>query len=119
MSKNQQLNKSFAFTTEKPDTKIAVLNYKLLCMLDNYFLLEVKPETGRHHQIRVQLAAIGCPIKGDVKYGADRTNNNGSIHLHARSIAFIHPVKQEPLSIIASPPTDPVWNACLEQLEMR
>ena len=109
--KNPHMNKSFAYPEERPDSKLAVLHYKLLAASDRYFLLEVDPETGRHHQIRVQLASIKCPIKGDIKYGFDRTNKDGSIHLHARKLEFLHPVKNEPVVIVADPPDDPVWNA--------
>ncbi|MFI5172408.1 MAG: RluA family pseudouridine synthase [Chitinophagales bacterium] len=114
--KNQHLNKSFAHNEERPNSKVATLHYKMVAAIENYYLLEVTPETGRHHQIRVQLASIGCPIKGDVKYGFNRTNPNGSIHLHARKLEFIHPVKNEPVIIIAQPPADPVWNAFAETM---
>ena len=86
------------------------LDYKILAGSDNYFLLEVDPHTGRHHQIRVQLSAIGCPIKGDVKYGFARTNKDASIHLHARKIQFVHPVKKEQVIIVADPPKEALWN---------
>ena len=90
------------------------LNYKLIKKLDRYFLLEVKPKTGRHHQIRVQLSSIGCPIKGDIKYGFDRTNKDSSIHLHARKIKFIHPVQNREIEIIAPPPLhDNLWKECV------
>lgn len=112
--KNEKLNKSFASVKEKPGAKSAVLIYKLIASIENYHLLEVKPETGRHHQIRVQLAFIGCPIKGDLKYGFDRTNPDGSIHLHARHIRFEHPVTHESLLLTAEPPTDAIWNAFRE-----
>ena len=85
----------------------------VLKKLDNYFLLEINLETGRHHQIRVQLSNIGCPIKGDLKYGFDRSNKDASISLHARYIEFIHPVSNEPVKITADLPNDPIWNACL------
>ena len=84
----------------------------MLQKLDNYYLLEVDLETGRHHQIRSQLSSIGCPIKGDLKYGFDRSNPDASIHLHARHITFIHPVKKETISITAPLPDDAIWNAC-------
>ncbi len=108
--KNQQKNKSYALREEKKGTKKAILSYKWLGQSDHYHLLEVYPQTGRHHQIRVQLAAIGSPIKGDLKYGAPRSNKDASIHLHARKIKFIHPVQKEPLEIVAPPPMhDAVW----------
>lgn len=114
LKKNQQKNKSTAFNREEDGTLKSELSYQLIKSLDNYHLLEVLPKTGRHHQIRVQLSKIGSPIKGDIKYGSDRTNKDASIHLHARKIEFIHPVKKEPISIIASPPKkDAIWKACL------
>lgn len=105
-------NKSFAFEKEAPGRKRAVLNYRVLKQLQRYYLLEIDLETGRHHQIRAQLAAIGCTIKGDLKYGAPRSNADGGIHLHARKLTFIHPVRKEPISLIAALPKDPVWDAC-------
>lgn len=113
MKRNQKQNKSYAHEKEVPESKKAILSYKLIRSLDNYFLLEVELETGRHHQIRSQLAAIGCYIKGDLKYGAKRSNKDGSIHLHARSLTFVHPVKKEELTITADPPQDAIWNTCL------
>ena len=110
--KNQAKNKSQAFNREGNHALRSELSYKLIHSLDNYHLLEVSPKTGRHHQIRVQLAKIGCPIKGDIKYGFDRTNKDKSIHLHARKIDFIHPVKKEPISITAPPPNDVLWKSC-------
>lgn len=109
--KDAKTNKSKAFTNPQPNTKPAELHYRLVCQSQNYILLQVNPVTGRHHQIRVQLAAIGCPIKGDIKYGYDRPNSNASIHLHARSITLVHPVQKTELIITANPPQDPVWNA--------
>lgn len=109
--KNEKLNKSLAFDTEKPETKKAILHYSLIAKSDNYFLLQVNLETGRHHQIRVQLSKIGSPIKGDLKYGAKRSNRDGSISLHARSIAFIHPVSQERIEIVAPVPDDVLWKS--------
>ena len=114
LKKNQQKNKSTAFNREEDGTLKSYLSYQLIKSLDNYHLLEVLPKTGRHHQIRVQLSKIGSPIKGDIKYGSDRTNKDASIHLHARKIEFIHPVKKEPISISATPPKkDSIWKACL------
>ena len=112
LKRNPKQNKSYGHKKEVPDSKKAILDYKVIKHLDRYFLLEIDLKTGRHHQIRAQLAAIGCVIKGDLKYGADRSNKDGSIHLHARSLSFIHPVKKELLQLIAPPPEDSVWNAC-------
>ena len=112
LKRNTKQNKSYANKKEVPDSKKAVLDYEINKKLDNYFLLEIDLKTGRHHQIRAQLTAIGCPIKGDLKYGFDRSNKDGSIHLHARKLMFMHPVKKEKLELIAPPPNDPVWNAC-------
>ena len=111
--KNPKNNKSRAYSKEVPESKKAILHYIVLKKLDNYLLLEVNLETGRHHQIRVQLSSIGCPIKGDLKYGFDRSNKDASISLHAKHIEFIHPVKKEPISIHAPLPIDAIWNACL------
>lgn len=112
LKRNPKQNKSYANIKEIPDSKKAILDYKLIKKLDRHVLLEINLKTGRHHQIRSQLSAIGCPIRGDLKYGADRSNKDGSIHLHARSLAFIHPVKKELLQLVAPPPTESVWNAC-------
>ncbi|NJB69602.1 23S rRNA pseudouridine1911/1915/1917 synthase [Saonia flava] len=113
LKRNTKQNKSYAHKKEVPESKKAILEYKILKKLENYHLLEIDLKTGRHHQIRAQLTALKCPIKGDLKYGFDRSNKDGSIHLHARSLSFIHPVKKEELQLIASPPDDVVWNACL------
>ncbi len=113
MKRNHKQNKSYAHIMEVPDSKKALLTYTLIKELDRYFLLEIELETGRHHQIRSQLSSIGCIIKGDLKYGAKRSNKDGGIHLHARSISFIHPVKKEELDITASPPKDAIWDACV------
>jgi 23S rRNA pseudouridine1911/1915/1917 synthase len=110
LQKNEKQNKSYPFNSEKKGALRSELEYKLLGASDNYYLLEVKPLTGRHHQIRAQLAAIGCPVKGDIKYGFDRTNKDASIHLHAYKIEFVHPVKKEKVIITAQPPDDPTWN---------
>ena len=110
--KNQAKNKSQAFAKEGNKALLSELSYKIIKSLDKYHLLEVSPKTGRHHQIRVQLSKIGSPIKGDIKYGFDRTNKDKSIHLHARKIDFIHPVKKEPISITAPTPNDVLWKAC-------
>lgn len=113
LKKNSKNNKSYAYSKEINESKKAILHYTLIKKLDNYFLLEINLETGRHHQIRSQLSTIGCPIKGDLKYGFDRSNKDASIHLHARNISFIHPVKNDMISINAPLPKDPIWDACL------
>ncbi len=110
IERNTKLNRSFCYDKEKAGAKKAVLHYKHLFSSDHYHLLEVDLETGRHHQIRCQLAAIHCPIKGDLKYGFPRSNEDGGISLHARKISFQHPVKDEKISITAPPPNDPLWN---------
>ncbi|PKD16690.1 pseudouridine synthase [Salegentibacter salinarum] len=113
LKRNSKQNKSYAHIKEVPESKKAILEYRILKELDNYFLLEVDLHTGRHHQIRSQLSAIGSPIKGDLKYGFDRSNKDASIHLHARELKFIHPVKKEEIHIIAFPPDEVLWNNCL------
>ena len=111
LQKNEKENKSYI--TKTGQGKQAVLDYKLLKKLDNFYLLEIKPKTGRHHQIRVQLANIGCIIKGDLKYGAKRSNKDASIHLLAQKLEFIHPVTKQAITIIAPAPKESVWEACL------
>ena len=110
LQKNQKQNKSYV--TKGSDGKHAILDFKMLKKLDNFFHLEIKPKTGRHHQIRVQLAHIGCIIKGDLKYGAKRSNKDASIHLLAQKLEFIHPVKKESITIVAPAPKDSIWDAC-------
>ncbi|MGK0328511.1 RluA family pseudouridine synthase [Polaribacter sp.] len=112
LKKNPKNNKSSVYTKEIDGSKKAILHYQVLKKLDNYSLLEVDLETGRHHQIRAQLSAIGFPIKGDLKYGFNRSNKDGSIHLHARKIEFMHPVTKEQISVIAPTPKEVIWNAC-------
>jgi len=112
LKKNPKNNKSTSYNSEIKGSKKATLHYKLLKSLNNYHLLEVDLETGRHHQIRCQLAAINSPIKGDLKYGFNRSNKNAGIHLHARKIDFIHPISKETISITAPTPNDVIWNAC-------
>ena len=107
--RNESLNKSFLAKPNAKEAKLAILTYKMLVRGDNYSLLEINLETGRHHQIRCQLSAIGCPVKGDLKYGAKRSNPDGGISLHARQIEFIHPVKKEPVCITAPVPNDSLW----------
>jgi len=113
LKKDTKKNKSFVYKKEIEGSKKATLHYKIIKKLDNYTLLEIDLETGRHHQIRTQLSSIGSPIKGDLKYGFDRSNKDGSISLHARKIEFIHPVSKENISLIAPTPDDVVWNACV------
>ncbi|NAY90757.1 RNA pseudouridine synthase [Muricauda sp. JGD-17] len=110
--RNPKQNKSYAHKKEVPNSKKAILSYGVLKKLDSYYLLEIDLKTGRHHQIRAQLAAIGCPIKGDLKYGDKRSNIDGGIHLHARSLQLGHPVGNEQLNFEANPPNEPLWNAC-------
>ena len=109
LRKNEEKNKSVAKKKETRGYKEAILDYELKLQSDTYCLVEVKLLTGRHHQIRCQLSAIGCPIKGDIKYGSKRTNKDGSISLHSRSISFIHPVKKEPVSFTAPVIQDDLW----------
>jgi len=113
LKKNPKNNKSTVFTKETDASKKAILHYLVIKKLDNYSLLEIDLETGRHHQIRAQLAYIGSPIKGDLKYGASRSNKDGSIHLHARKISFTHPVSKENILFLAPIPNETIWNACL------
>ncbi|OFY38829.1 MAG: RNA pseudouridine synthase [Bacteroidetes bacterium GWF2_40_14] len=117
--RNEKQNKSYASLLPKKDAKEARLLYKVLASSDRYHLIEVELLTGRHHQIRCQLAEIGCPIKGDLKYGAPRSNPNGSISLHARSIKFIHPVKKSEVIILAPPPEDSLWNAFMKIVKVQ
>ncbi|MEN8136893.1 MAG: RNA pseudouridine synthase [Bacteroidota bacterium] len=112
--RNPKQNKSYANDKAVPNSKEAILHYKIERELDKYQLLEINLKTGRHHQIRCQLSKIGFPIKGDVKYGFKRANKDLSVHLHARQIEFIHPVKKEIISLIAATPQDPVWDACIK-----
>ena len=109
--RNEKQNKSYAYDAERPGSKKAVLHYRLIGRSQNYFLLEVDLKTGRHHQIRCQLAKIGCPIKGDLKYGAPRSNPDGSISLHARRICFIHPVSKKEICVEAPLPEDRLWHS--------
>ena len=107
--RNEQQNKSYAYDKEKPHAKKAILHYRVIGHSDNYSLIEVRLMTGRHHQIRCQLAAMGCPIKGDLKYGAPRSNPDGSISLLSRRIEFVHPVSKENICVEAPLPDDPLW----------
>ena len=114
--RNEQQNKSYIAKLGTKDAKLAVLTYKTLVRGDNYTLLEINLETGRHHQIRCQLAAIGCPVKGDLKYGAKRSNPDGGICLHARQIEFVHPVSKQNICITAPVPDDALWRALTTQI---
>ena len=111
IKRNEKNNTSKAHLNEVPDSKLASLEYKIIKELTNYTALEIELHTGRHHQIRAQLAAIGSPIKGDLKYGFDRSNPDGGIHLHARKLCFTHPVSKEAITIIAPTPDDVIWKA--------
>ena len=107
--RNEKQNKSYAYDKEVPNSKKAILDYRLIGRSENYFLLEVDLKTGRHHQIRCQLAKMGCPIKGDLKYGARRSNPDGGISLHSRRVELIHPVRKEPICVTAPVPQDNLW----------
>ena len=114
--RNEKQNKSYIASPNAKDAKLAILTYTTIATSDNYTLLEIELETGRHHQIRCQLAAIGCPIKGDLKYGAKRSNPDGGISLHARKIAFVHPVSKQEICITAPIPNDSLWRAITNEL---
>lgn len=111
LKRNPKNNTSKAHIKEVPDSKKSILDYKIIKSLDNYHLLEIELHTGRHHQIRSQLSAIGSPIKGDLKYGFDRSNPDGGIHLHARKLSFIHPVSKEKIEITAPLPDEKLWKS--------
>ena len=115
ITRNPEMNKSFASEKKTDGAKEARLRYRVAYVLERYRLLEIELLTGRHHQIRAQLHAIGCHIKGDLKYGFPRSDPGGGIHLHAREVSFTHPVRGEPVRIVADPPRDPVWDAALEK----
>lgn len=114
LKKNPKNNKTTVYTNPTKDAKIAILEYRLKGHLDNYSLLEVDLFTGRSHQIRAQLSFIGHPVKGDLKYGAKRSNPDGSISLYARELTFVHPVSKKEINIIAPPPNDNLWKECLK-----
>lgn len=116
LARDEARNKSFVCPSTRRDAKEAVLDYRLAATGDHYYLLEIQLYTGRHHQIRTQLSAIGCPIKGDLKYGFPRSNPDQSISLHARSLSLVHPVSQVPLHIEAEPPADRLWQALAAQV---
>ena len=111
LGRNEKQNKSYAYDKEKPEAKKAVLDYKLIGRSERYFLLEVDLKTGRHHQIRCQLAKMGCPIKGDLKYGSPRSNPDGSICLHARRVRFVHPVSKQEIDVTAPVPEGNLWHS--------
>jgi 23S rRNA pseudouridine1911/1915/1917 synthase len=113
LRRNPEKNKSYVVPGPGGGSREARLSYRLLFSMDRYHLLSIELHTGRHHQIRAQLHAVGCHIKGDLKYGAPRSNPGGGIHLHARQVSLTHPVRKEPLTIVADPPTDPLWDAAL------
>lgn len=110
LKRNSKNNTSKAHAKEVPESKLARLDYKVIYQLNNYTVLEINLHTGRHHQIRAQLAAISCPIKGDLKYGFNRSNPDGGIHLHARKLQFVHPVSKDEITIVASLPNESTWN---------
>lgn len=114
--KNAEKNKSYVYNYEKKNSKQASLTYKLLWGSNNYFMVEIDLHTGRHHQIRAQMSSIGCPIRGDLKYGYARSNKDGGIDLHSRSIEFIHPIKLEKIKIIAPPPDDNLWKEIIQSM---
>ena len=111
LTRNGQTNTARAYDREVPGSKKAILDYRIISSLDKYFLLEVTLHTGRHHQIRCQLSKIGCPIRGDLKYGAPRSNPDGSISLHARSLSLTHPVSMKPINVVAPVPDTNLWKA--------
>ena len=118
ITRNTQQNKSYAHDREVPNSKQAILNYRLIGKTDNYHLLEIQLMTGRHHQIRCQLSAVGMPIKGDLKYGARRSNADGSISLHARRVEFVHPVSKERIMVEAPVPNEKLWEALAEKVSL-
>jgi len=113
LKKNPKNNKSTSYTEEGKDKKKSILDYEIAKKLDNYYLLKIILKTGRHHQIRCQLSSIGSPIKGDLKYGAKRSNKNAGINLHSRKLEFIHPVTKKYINLTAPTPQDPIWDSCL------
>jgi 23S rRNA pseudouridine1911/1915/1917 synthase len=115
--KNEAQNKSYAFFKPGPGTRPASLDYRLISSTERYFLLEIKLHTGRHHQIRCQLAQIGSPVRGDLKYGYPRSNTDAGIDLHARSLDFIHPVRNTPVRVMAPVPAEPLWLALTAQID--
>lgn len=116
LRRDQQKNKSFIYEKKVENSKEAKMTYKVIGKSNDYYLIQVNLITGRHHQIRAQLSKIGCPIKGDLKYGFNRSNKDASISLHARSIEFVHPVRKENITIKANPPKDALWDFFLKKL---
>ncbi|MDR0614296.1 MAG: RluA family pseudouridine synthase [Dysgonamonadaceae bacterium] len=116
--RNEKQNKSYAYDKEKPGSKKAVLTYRLMAQSERYFLLEIDLKTGRHHQIRCQLAKIGCPVKGDLKYGFNRSNPDGGICLHARKVEFVHPVSKKEIEIVAPAPEEKIWTILMQVNEL-
>jgi 23S rRNA pseudouridine1911/1915/1917 synthase len=109
LKKNEQQNKSYVYATEVKGSKLAELSYRVLARSEKYYLIEIDLQTGRHHQIRAQLAAAGCPVRGDLKYGSKRSNEGGGISLHSRRVSFVHPVRNEEISVEAPLPDDRIW----------
>jgi 23S rRNA pseudouridine1911/1915/1917 synthase len=114
--RNSKQNKSYMYDKQVSGSKLAILHYRLIATSNSFYLLEIDLETGRHHQIRAQLSAIGSPIRGDLKYGFDRSNQDGGINLHARSIELLHPVTKEKLEVVANPPKDKLWDVFMNCL---
>ena len=119
LKKNAAKNKSFVVDQRSPGAKRAELAYEVIARSERYFLIEIKPKTGRHHQIRVQLAAVGCPVKGDLKYGFRRSDPGGGIHLHARQVRFIHPVTKDRVTLTAPVPGEVLWRALEKEAALR
>ncbi len=117
LKKNETQNKSYVYDTEVKGSKMASLTYRLKGRSERFYMLEIELHTGRHHQIRAQLAKIGCPIKGDLKYGFSRSNEDGSISLFARKVEFIHPVKKEPVTILAHFPEGDIWSVFVDSIK--
>ncbi|MCQ2975510.1 MAG: RNA pseudouridine synthase [Bacteroidales bacterium] len=115
--KNEKQNKSYVVSEQNKDAKKAILNYKIISHSERYYLWEINLLTGRHHQIRCQLAKIDCPIKGDLKYGFPRSNPDGGISLHARSVSFIHPVSKKEINVVAPVPDDNLWKAIEKNIQ--
>lgn len=117
--RNERMNKTFVYDKQVKDSKLSKLSYKVMAQSEKYYLLEIDLMTGRHHQIRAQLAHMGCPIRGDIKYGFDRTNKDGGISLHARHIRFIHPVSHKEIDIVAPTPDDTLWKTFEQIVDAR
>lgn len=114
--RNNKVNKSFCYNKEVPNSKKCILHYHLIASSERYHLLEIELETGRHHQIRAQLSSIGCPIKGDLKYGFPRSNPDGGICLHSKRLSFVHPIKNENMVFEADPPKGDIWNIFMDNI---